>query len=320
MESKVLQKIQERDRERRAEEAVSKRERNDGDAELATAFLRKVSMEKLRIDDLITSQKAEGKLIASDIDSLEKEIASRSYLLLPFDLRQATETIQDLRRHLASSTASQQPQKTRFSFSRKYSTNVPNKKERKEDIKDESIHRDQINVSDDNSKVGGTCFSGLEKEKVFFEAHDEDVKLQDLKGCKVVLKGILGAVFLHNLIDCIVITGPVRGAAHVEGIERCKLYIAAHQVRIHSAQNSDFYLAVKSDPIIEYSTGLQFAPYPLSYEGINSDFKEAGLSSICDQEASGEWGRVKDFGWIRMTPSPNWRILPLENRKIFDWD
>lgn len=81
--------------------------------------------------------------------------------------------------------------------------------------------------------------------------------------------------------------------------------IAARQVRIHAAERSDFYLRVKSHPIIEHSSALRFAPYELAYPGAAEDLLEQGLG-----EESGMWERVNDFGWLRATPSPNWALLP----------
>jgi hypothetical protein len=38
---------------------------------------------------------------------------------------------------------------------------------------------------------------------------------------------------------------------------------AAGQVRIHDARSSDLYLRTRSHPIIEHSSGLRFAPFPI---------------------------------------------------------
>ena len=77
------------------------------------------------------------------------------------------------------------------------------------------------------------------------------------------------------------------------------------QVRIHAARRSDFYLRVRSHPIIEDSSGLRFAPYGPSYEGAAADLAAQGL-----HPGSGMWAQVNDFGWLRATPSPHWEVLP----------
>ena len=86
--------------------------------------------------------------------------------------------------------------------------------------------------------------------------------------------------------------------------------IAARQVRIHAAQASDFYLRVRSHPIIEHSGGLRFGPYACSYPGCGADLEEQGL-----EPDSGMWREVNDFGWLRATPSPHWAELPEAERQ-----
>lgn len=75
-------------------------------------------------------------------------------------------------------------------------------------------------------------------------------------------------------------------------------------MRIHAAHRSDFYLRVRSHPIIEHSAGLRFAPYAPAYPGAGADLAAEGLA-----EDGGMWQRVNDFGWLRATPSPHWAVL-----------
>ena len=89
------------------------------------------------------------------------------------------------------------------------------------------------------------------------------------------------------------------------GADDSVLMIAAQQVRIHAAHASDFYLRVRSHPIIEHSDGVRFAPYACAYAGAERDLEAAGLATD-----GGMWQRVQDFGWLRATASPHWRLLP----------
>ena len=86
--------------------------------------------------------------------------------------------------------------------------------------------------------------------------------------------------------------------------------IAARQVRIHAAHASDFYLRVRSHPIIEHSSSLRFAPYACSYPGCRADLEGQGL-----EPDSGMWRQVNDFGWLRATPSPHWSEMPEAERQ-----
>ncbi|KAL2531406.1 Tubulin-folding cofactor C [Abeliophyllum distichum] len=100
------------------------------------------------------------------------------------------------------------------------------------------------------------------------------------------------------------------GSVLIEGAEGCLFILASHQIRIHNAKNCDFYLRVRSRPIIEDCNGVRFAPYCLSYEGIEKDLEEANLA-----EETGNWANVDDFRWLRAVQSPNWLVLP-DNERI----
>ncbi|KAH7550642.1 hypothetical protein JRO89_XS13G0237000 [Xanthoceras sorbifolium] len=115
---------------------------------------------------------------------------------------------------------------------------------------------------------------------------------------------------LDNLLkNCKIYAGPVVGSILMEEVEDCVFVLASHQIRIHFAKRSDFYLRVRSRPIIEDSDGLRFAPYCLKYEGIGKDLAAAGLD-----EETGNWANVDDFKWLRAVQSPNWSVLPEEER------
>ena len=81
-----------------------------------------------------------------------------------------------------------------------------------------------------------------------------------------------------------------------------------------STTDSKFYLKVTSKGIIEDCKGLQFAPYNLDYSGREDDFSKSGLSPDINN-----WNDIDDFNWLHSgKQSPNWSLLPEENRQSFD--
>jgi hypothetical protein len=129
------------------------------------------------------------------------------------------------------------------------------------------------------------------------------------------------------------------------------------QVRIHSADFCQFYLRVRSRPIIEHSSSLTFAPYAAQsllcrqaavavdgsspangtqheqqhhkqQEGAEQEHKEQQevvclpdwhpaevLREARLLEDSGLWQQVDDFGWVKASASPHWRVLPEQDRQ-----
>lgn len=123
------------------------------------------------------------------------------------------------------------------------------------------------------------------------------------------LIGCINALFVNRLRNCRVYTGPVIGSILLEEVENCVFVLASHQIRIHYAKNCDFYLRVRSRPIIEDCGGVRFAPYCLRYVGIEEDLTKAGL-----EEEKENWGNVDDFKWLRAVKSPNWSVLEESER------
>ncbi|KAL7131544.1 hypothetical protein ABFS83_12G010300 [Erythranthe nasuta] len=105
---------------------------------------------------------------------------------------------------------------------------------------------------------------------------------------------------MDKLINCKVYVGVVMGSVLIEGAEGCVFVLGAHQIRIHNVKNCDFYLRVRSRPIIEDCSGVRFSPYCLSYKGIEKDLTDADLG-----EENGNWENVDDFRWLRALQSPN---------------
>lgn len=155
-------------------------------------------------------------------------------------------------------------------------------------------------------------FKGRENEVLVREFKGMEMgefSISDLSSCEVRLTGCLRALFVHMLRDCKVYVGPVFGSVLIEEVEGCVFVLASHQIRIHHAKGSDFYLRVRSRPIIEDCIGVRFAPYCLGYDGIERDLKQSNLD-----EETGNWANVDDFRWLKAVQSPNWSILPESER------
>lgn len=151
-------------------------------------------------------------------------------------------------------------------------------------------------------------FKGRENEVLVREFKGMEMgefSISDLSSCEVRLTGCFRALFVHMLRDCKVYVGPVFGSVLIEEVEGCVFVLASHQIRIHHAKGSDFYLRVRSRPIIEDCIGVRFAPYCLGYDGIERDLKQSNLD-----EETGNWANVDDFRWLKAVQSPNWSIMP----------
>ncbi|KAF7943238.1 hypothetical protein EAE96_011169 [Botrytis aclada] len=106
---------------------------------------------------------------------------------------------------------------------------------------------------------------------------------------------------LKNIKHSLVIAGHVAGAAHITGIEDSIIVVTSRQVRMHDCKNVDIYLHCASRPIIEDCSNVRFSPIPDS-------------QNVADESVKNQWDQVDDFKWLKAEHSPNWSILPEEER------
>ena len=135
-------------------------------------------------------------------------------------------------------------------------------------------------------------------------------QLKNLENCRIYLLGRLKAIHMFNLKNCQVYVGPVSGAAHITECVECVIHVAAHQIRIHQSRNTDFYIFVSSNPIVESVESVRFAPYAFKYDLLDEHFALTGYGS------ENKWDLVQDFKWLKQTKSPNWSVIE-ENQRVF---
>jgi hypothetical protein len=137
-----------------------------------------------------------------------------------------------------------------------------------------------------------------------------ELTVSRLTKCTVVLPAIFSTIKIYDCVECKVLCGPVVGSIFVDKCKGCTLMLAAQQLRIHVSEQCDFYVAVKSAPIIEHCSGMRFAPFALQYPQLDAQLRECDLNS-CGHT----WKEVNDFNWLKAQQSPNWSILPEDERK-----
>ncbi|GMY11370.1 tubulin-folding cofactor C [Fagus crenata] len=243
--------------------------------------------------------------ISASISDLEKLVAECSYFLPSYEVRSSLKTISDLRQSLENLNSELIPKK-KFAFKNKSS---------KKDLPITPENTDSFSIPHEKSSFvvrdspGFRNKSGVTLVKNFKGSEVGEFTVSDLDSCEVRLIGSVRSLFVHRLRNCKVYAGPIIGSILIEQAEGCVFVVASHQIRIHNAKGSDFYLRVRSRPIIEDCNGVRFAPFCLSYEGIEEDLRDASLD-----EETGNWGNVDDFKWLRAVQSPNWSVLPENER------
>jgi hypothetical protein len=149
------------------------------------------------------------------------------------------------------------------------------------------------------------------------------LRLSQLRDCTIFIQGVAGSLRAEKLVGCRIYAGPVTGSCLMFEVEQCVVAIAARQFRLHRCVGTDFYVRSRSGPIIEHCSALRFAPYHVRYAGLDAELSLplvglpalATAEAVAQEEASGAWSDVKDFNWHRAQHSPNWCVLPLDERE-----
>lgn len=244
--------------------------------------------------------------ISASISELEKLVAESSYFLPSYEVRSSLKTVADLKQSLENLIP-----KKKFSFkskaAKKSPIETPKLLEPEPEPKKSALESPHSLVLSSTPGFRNNVGEVLVKDLRGLEIGE--FTLADLESCEVRLLGTSRALFVHRLRDCRVYVGPVVGSVLIEEAENCTFVLASHQIRIHNARACDFYLRVRSRPIIEDCSGVRFAPFCLQYKGIEEDLREANLL-----EETENWSNVDDFKWLKALQSPNWSVLPEDER------
>eukprot|EP01039_Chlorochromonas_danica_P002935 gene2935-3202_t len=259
--------------------------------------------------------------------------ATESTKVLPaYDIRRSQEILEDINSRIKTIEQQIQPKK-KFAFSSKakptttttIAKTVPviqnedpvglSEKE-KRDASDEK----QAAVLPVGSFVirgeSSRCFSYSQNDvrsQLQINEDNEDIQiglyLQNIEKCSITLPWVLGSVRVENVSHSEIYLGPVSTSVYLEHVTDCVLHFACHQLRIHNCSTCRLYIHVRSHPIIEDCHALGFAPYLLNYPTLSQQLQQADLSTVESQ-----WDHVVDFRWHKSTPSPNWFIIPSDQR------
>lgn len=250
--------------------------------------------------------------IKKDLQDLQNFFASSSFFLKEYTIRKSQAVIQNLQTRINESEKSYLPKK-KFGFRNKSALKKP------EILKDNSDTMDS-NIQTINKIKWDTFTCGFTdhtNEKLILDGENvsgKDVHLSRLDNCVVIIKGNPATMHLDNVLNSIILCGPVSSSIFMDNCKDCKMALACQQLRCHSSVNCHIYLHVTSKAIIEDSRGIQVAQYNLKYEGINKDFGTSAMDMTRNN-----WNLLDDFNWLSTeVASPNWSILD-ENLRISSW-
>lgn len=141
-------------------------------------------------------------------------------------------------------------------------------------------------------KPGAVCAPGAQ------------MNIEDLVDCKVYICDKTEQTFVDECSGCEVLIGPCEGATFVRDCKNCTFWVATRQLRTRGCTGCSFYLHSHTEPIIEASKELRFAPFAASYAGLADHMAAAKMDP-----GKNFWNAIYDF--TGRADGANWRILSL---------
>lgn len=149
--------------------------------------------------------------------------------------------------------------------------------------------------------------AGREKEVIVRKPgslRGEGITLDRLEECEVYICDKTAQVFLDFCKRSLVLVGPCESSIFVRDCEDCTFWLACQQLRTNNCKRCTFHLHAKTEPIIETSEDLAFAPWAARYPGCSSHFQQAGFDPQKNM-----WNAIFDFSGVKS--HSHWRILPV---------
>lgn len=141
-------------------------------------------------------------------------------------------------------------------------------------------------------KEGEICgqsftISGLDKCEVQLMDHSDQVLLDGISGCKILI-------------------GPSSESVFVRNAKNCHFFIACKQFRCRDCESCTVSLYSKTEPVVETSSKMRFYPYSASYSNQTAHFSKAKLIP-----EHNHWCNVFDFNkGDNRYPEPHWELIP----------
>ncbi|XP_071319031.1 tubulin-specific chaperone C [Trachinotus anak] len=321
--AKVKERLQKRnqarieDAERRKEEKESRCVAEEKDEYFSKTFSRERELIEELLSGCCGADRAEAtqrlEEAAARTVQLQKFLSDSVLFLTQYELRQSQAALQKLQTSLAETREKALPKK-KFAFRARSKA-----ADKVSAASPEAASPAAASGEVDGAAASEQCgFSNMDKEfltKTSEEIQKRDMLLTHLSNCRVRLFGSPSTLHLKHIDNCEILCGPVSSSVFVDHCRNSTLGFPCQQLRTHNTTDTQVYLHVTSRAIIEDCRGVSFAPFSWSYPTLDEDYSVSGL----DRDRN-NWSQVDDFNWLAAgTPSPNWSVIPEEDRKT-SWD
>ena len=113
--------------------------------------------------------------------------------------------------------------------------------------------------------------------KHYTEINGINVKIRKNKKCNIYILDRSSGMFIDECENCKIIIGPIEGYIMVRNSKNCDISVIARQVRLKECENIKCFIYCPSEPAIENSFNIYFAPYNSFFPHLKELFKKSGF-------------------------------------------
>ncbi|GMH78114.1 hypothetical protein TL16_g07674 [Triparma laevis f. inornata] len=133
--------------------------------------------------------------------------------------------------------------------------------------------------------------------------------IADCDGVTLLVLDNTDQVQIDNCSNCRIFIAASSESVFIRDCNNCTVTLACKQLRTRDCKNVNFYLYSKTEPIIETSTCMKFAPFNGAYPGHKEAMGRAGLIPEWNL-----WFGIYDFNDEGRT-GKNWEIMKMEEEE-----
>ena len=127
-----------------------------------------------------------------------------------------------------------------------------------------SININQISAEERKKNREKFMIKDKQNETIYRHYGDlngADFKLRKNIKCEIYILDWSKGMYIDDCEDCKIVVGPIDGSVFIRGSKNCEFSIIARQVRFRNCENLKVFTYCPSDPAVESSFNIYFAPF-----------------------------------------------------------
>ena len=108
--------------------------------------------------------------------------------------------------------------------------------------------------------------------KYYGDLNGADFKLRNNKNCEIYILDWSKGMYIDDCENCKIFCGPIDGSIFIRGSKNCQISLIARQLRFRSCENIKVFTYCPSDPAVESSFNIYFAPFNAFFPNLKELF------------------------------------------------